>query len=69
MKMQSLIEDFISSKGYKPLNDDQLLDFAQTRYLYGGLSIIEYRTLLHDLEARGAVKPEYQGIGELLDVQ
>lgn len=63
MTLEKLIDEYIKVKREKPSNADELLDFAQKSYICGQLTYREYRTLFHELNARGAKKPEYNVVG------
>lgn len=49
----------MSLKQYEPEDTNELLDFAQQRYLQGEICVLQYRNLIRELEAIGAKKPDY----------
>jgi hypothetical protein len=57
MNMESLILRFIEIKKERPLKANTLLDFVQRCYINNELTLSEYRSLFHELTARGARKP------------
>lgn len=59
MIVRVLIENYISEKNDKPINVNQLLDFASLHYLNNKFTISEYYLLFHQLMLRGATKPDY----------
>jgi hypothetical protein len=58
MIVKMLIERYITVKNVKPVNVNQLLDFATLSYLNNHITIYEYKLLLHELMLRGATKPD-----------
>lgn len=65
MSLENLISEFMKVKLEKPSNADELLDFVQKNYVCGNLSFTQYRALFHELNARGAKKPDYFNMEEL----
>lgn len=59
MKVRLLIEKYITERNDKPINVNQLLDFASLCYLNNKYTISEYRSLFSELMLRGASKPDY----------
>jgi hypothetical protein len=59
MIVKLLIERYIAAKKDKPVNVNQLLDFATFCYLNNHLSLCQYKPLMHELMLRGAVKPDF----------
>ncbi|WP_379967745.1 YppF family protein [Ectobacillus sp. sgz5001026] len=59
MTLGELRTHFISLKQYEPTDLNMLLDFAGQRYLQGSICISEYRSVIRELEAYGATKPDY----------
>lgn len=59
MIVRLLIEEYITEKNDKPINVNQLLDFACLCYLDNKFTISEYRSLFRELMLRGASKPDY----------
>lgn len=59
MIVKMLIERYILAKNDKPVNVNQLLDFATLCYLNNNLTIWQYKSLIRELMVRGATKPEF----------
>ncbi|MBU8907956.1 YppF family protein [Desertibacillus haloalkaliphilus] len=59
MKLEELIQQFRQFKQTKPQDVNELLDFIQRSYIYGELTISQYRQLFKELSERGAEKPIY----------
>lgn len=59
MVMKELIYQFILLKKRQPAHANELLDFIQTNYLIGDLTIKEYKRLFYELDQRQAQKPIY----------
>lgn len=59
MSIEELTKQFILTKEHDPLDSNELLDFLQVLYIQNKLSIIHYRRLYQELDACGAVKPDY----------
>lgn len=59
MIVKMLIERYISAKKVKPVNVNQLLDFATYCYLNNHLTIGQYKSLSRELMIRGATKPDF----------
>ncbi|MFC4322698.1 YppF family protein [Litchfieldia salsa] len=59
MLIQDLRNTFIAVKKYEPMDTNELLDFARQQYLFGHLTILQYRNVIKLLENEGARKPQY----------
>ncbi len=59
MIVKMLIENYIVNRNDKPVNVNQLLDYATLCYINNQLSIRQYKLLVRELMHRGATKPEY----------
>jgi YppF-like protein len=57
MLVKNLINHYKLEKNRSPLHVNELLDYIQKRYIYGELSIVEYKKLFAELEKRNAEKP------------
>ena len=55
--LEDFILKFIQLKKHKPMHVNELLDFLQSQYVRGIISIKEYRNIYRELHSRGAVKP------------
>jgi hypothetical protein len=64
MNVNELRNNFIAFKQYEPEDGNELLDFAQQKYLKGEISIIEYKQLVRELELSGAQKPYFSILEE-----
>ncbi|KOO50649.1 YppF family protein [Priestia koreensis] len=58
MEVTALREHFKNHKQYEPQHNE-LLDFAQQKYLKGEITITEYKELSRELEHHGAQKPDF----------
>ncbi|RXJ04058.1 hypothetical protein DS745_01325 [Anaerobacillus alkaliphilus] len=59
MIVKMLIEKYILDKNDKPVNVNQLLDYATLCYVNNQLTIWQYKSLVKELMLRGATKPEF----------
>ncbi|MBZ5751809.1 MULTISPECIES: YppF family protein [Metabacillus] len=59
MLVEDLIFRFEQVKERSPLHTNELLDYMQKSYIYGELSIIEYKKLFFELDKLGAEKPHF----------
>ncbi|OAH56645.1 MULTISPECIES: YppF family protein [Bacillaceae] len=57
MLLEDLIHRFELVKKRNPLHANELLDYIQKSYIYGELSIVDYKKLFFELDKRGAKKP------------
>jgi hypothetical protein len=57
MLVEDLIDRFVLVKKRNPLHANELLDYIQKSYIYGELSIVEYKKLFFELDKREAKKP------------
>ncbi|KMY42798.1 YppF family protein [Peribacillus loiseleuriae] len=57
MLVEGLIHHFQLVKKRTPLNVNELLDYIQKSYIYGELSIVEYKKHFFELNKLGAEKP------------
>jgi YppF-like protein len=57
MLVEDLINRFVLVKKRNPLHANELLDYIQKSYIYGELSIVEYKKLFFELDKRDAKKP------------
>ena len=57
MLVEELAHDFTNVKNYTPSHVNELLDFLQKRYIYGEISIIEYKKIFFELDKLKAEKP------------
>jgi hypothetical protein len=57
MTIHELKEKFLEKKSYPPCDFNQLLDFARNLYLLNELPLRDYRDIVRDLEAAGAISP------------
>jgi hypothetical protein len=55
--VEKLIERFQLVKNRNPLHANELLDYIQKSYIFGELTIVEYKTLFYELHKAGAEKP------------
>lgn len=62
MDIHELKNRFRLSKNYQSDNVNELMDFAKKVYIHNEISIKEYRLLVRDLEAQGAVSPDSEHI-------
>lgn len=58
MNISELKQKFIQYKEYSPDNINELMDFAKKAYIHNEINIKEYRFLVRELEAQGAVVPD-----------
>ncbi|WP_338447860.1 YppF family protein [Niallia oryzisoli] len=58
MLLENLIYHFTLEKKRKPIYVNELLDYAQKGYIYGKLSIVEYKQLFSELTKQHAEKPQ-----------
>ena len=59
MSIENLIKHFQLEKKRNPSHVNELLDYIQNGYIYGELSIVEYKKLFFELNKRNAEKPEF----------
>jgi hypothetical protein len=59
MLLEGLINRFKSERNRNPSHVNELLDFVQRSYIYGELSIKEYKNLYFELDRQNAVKPSF----------
>ncbi|KAB7705639.1 hypothetical protein F9802_14005 [Bacillus aerolatus] len=57
MLVEDLIHRFELVKKRKSLHANELLDYIQKSYIYGELSIVEYKKLFFELDKLEAKKP------------
>jgi CRISPR/Cas system-associated endoribonuclease Cas2 len=57
MLLEELVHRFELAKNQKPEHVNELLDYIQKSYLYGELSIVEYKKIFFELDKLGAEKP------------
>ena len=57
MLVEELEHDFTKEKNYTPSHVNELLDFLQKRYIYGEISIIDYKKTFFELDKLKAEKP------------
>ncbi|MCQ6280812.1 YppF family protein [Bacillus sp. EB600] len=57
MLLENLIHRFELVKERNPLHANELLDYIQKSYIYGELSIVEYKKLFFELDKLKAEKP------------
>lgn len=57
MLIEKLIHHFKNVKNYTPSHVNELLDYLQKLYIYGELSIVEYKELFFELYKLNAEKP------------
>src|SRR3954468_24852579 len=58
MLLENLIKLFHLEKKRNPSHVNELLDYIQKGYIYGELSIVEYKKLFSELDKRNAEKPQ-----------
>ncbi|MDF2857210.1 MAG: hypothetical protein K0Q87_3061 [Neobacillus sp.] len=58
MDIQVLKGKFNQSRDYKTDDVNALMDFAKKAYIHNEININDYRLLVRELEAQGAVIPE-----------
>lgn len=58
MDIRSLKSKFNQSRDYNTDDVNALMDFAKKAYIHNEINIKEYRLLVRDLEAQGAVIPD-----------
>ncbi|MCQ6277571.1 hypothetical protein JMM81_22205 [Bacillus sp. V3B] len=59
MLVEGLIHRFKLAKKRNPSHVNELLDYIQKAYIYGELSIVEYKKLFFELDKRNAEKPSF----------
>lgn len=59
MNISELKNRFIQNKDYSTDDVNELLDFAKKSYIQNDINIREYSLLIRDLEAKGAIIPDY----------
>lgn len=59
MIVKKLIENYILAKNDKPVNVNQLLDYATLCYINNQLTLSQYKCLMRELMVRGATKPDF----------
>ena len=57
--LQNSISKFENEKKRKPLNVNEILDFIQKCYLFGEISIVEYKKIFSELDKLQAEKPQF----------
>jgi hypothetical protein len=57
MLVKQLLQQFQEVKNYAPAHVNELLDYLQKRYIFGELSIVEYKKLFSELDKLNAEKP------------
>ncbi len=57
MDIRELKSMFIQVRNYPADHVNELMDFAKKAYVHNEITIKEYRLLVRDLEAQGAVSP------------
>lgn len=57
MLIEDLIKHFTLVKKRNPLHANELLDYLQKSYIYGEVSIVEYKKIFFELDKRQAEKP------------
>lgn len=65
MLVEDLIFRFEQVKERSPLHTNELLDYMQMSYIYGELSIVEYKKMFFELNKLGAEKPYFDFEEEL----
>jgi hypothetical protein len=55
--VEKLEQNFIKEKNYKPSHANELLDYIQKCYIYGEVSIVEYKKVFYELNKQNAEKP------------
>lgn len=58
MSIHELKLMFLQLRDYVTDDVNELLDFTRKAYIYGEISIYDYRSLIRDLEKLGAAFPE-----------
>ncbi|WP_110112352.1 YppF family protein [Bacillus sp. CGMCC 1.16541] len=64
MCVNELRKSFVECKKYEPEHHNELLDFAQQKYLKGNISISQYKSIVKELELIGAQKPDFVTVEE-----
>ena len=59
MLVENLIIDYKAKKNCSPVHANDLLDFIQSQYISGELSILEYKQLFCELDKLDAEKPHF----------
>lgn len=57
MDIRALKSKFIQSRDYNTDDVNELMDFAKKAYIHNEIDIRDYRLLVRELEAEGAVIP------------
>lgn len=57
--VENLIHRFKLDKERNPSHVNELLDYLQCQYIYGELSIVEYKNLFFELDKLNAEKPQF----------
>jgi hypothetical protein len=55
--LEELKNRFVQVKNRTPKHVNELLDYLQKSYIYGELSIVEYKSLFFELDKLNAEKP------------
>lgn len=55
--VEELINDFKKEKKHTPSHANELLDYLQKQYIYGEVSILQYKKLFAQLDKLKAEKP------------
>jgi hypothetical protein len=58
MLLKDLMNSFILEKEYRPLHNNELLDFVQKKYIQEELTITQYKKLYSELNKLDAEKPQ-----------
>jgi hypothetical protein len=58
MLLENSIHRFETEKNRKPSHVNEVLDYIQKCYIYGEISIVEYKQIFSQLEKLNAEKPQ-----------
>nr|WP_295970665.1 YppF family protein [uncultured Bacillus sp.] len=58
MLLENSIHHFETERNRKPSHVNEVLDYIQKCYIFGELSIVEYKKLLSELDKLNAEKPQ-----------
>jgi hypothetical protein len=57
MLMKELVQHFTNVRNYSPSHVNEILDYLQKCYIFGELSIVDYKNLFSELNKLNAEKP------------
>jgi hypothetical protein len=57
MLLEELVQRYTKVRNYRPSHVNELLDFIQKCYVFGELSIVDYKNFFFELNKLNAEKP------------